>query len=188
MTEANILKLAKQGDVEALTSLMNSQLQLKNVVVQVTIKNGYFQVRLESLQIPEQESLVKYVRQEIIGLKSEYIQKVKVYGFQQGKSFHCWSQDLNLESQPKYTSLTLSQQLPSNILEKAKLPKNNHNINQPIVKIFSNHSQKALNPKIIAILAVIVTMSIYILKESNIFKGQVCIIQNNLQSASINCK
>lgn len=87
MTQANIFQLAKQGDVQAITSLMNSQLQLKDVIAKVTIKNGYLQVRLESLHIPDQQNLVNYVRQEIIGLKSEFIKKVKIYGFQQGKKF-----------------------------------------------------------------------------------------------------
>lgn len=187
MTKANIFQLAKQGDVQAITSLMNSQLQLKNVRAKVTIKNGYLQVRLESLQIPDQQNLVKYVRQEIMGLKSESIKKVKIYGFQQGKSVPCWSQNFNLELQTKYSSHTLSKQLSSNILAKTKYQENNININQSIFKIFFNHSQKVLKPKIIVI-AVLVILSLSILKENNILKRQTCILQRNLQGTKTNCK
>ncbi|MGJ5675683.1 MAG: hypothetical protein ACR9NN_19055 [Nostochopsis sp.] len=182
MTQANIFQLAKQGDVQAITSLMNSQLQLKDVIAKVTIKNGYLQVRLESLHIPDQQNLVNYVRQEIIGLKSEFIKKVKIYGFQQGKSFPCWSQNLNLESQPKYSSLALGKQLSSNVLQKTKYQENNININQYILKIFLNYSQKSLIP------IALVILSIYILKENNILKEPACFIQSNLQGANTNCK
>ncbi|MFB2772092.1 hypothetical protein ACE1AT_22815 [Pelatocladus sp. BLCC-F211] len=187
MTQANIFQLAKQGDVQAITSLMNSQLQLKNVIAKVTIKNGYLQVRLESLQIPDQQNLVKYVRQEIIGLKSESIKKVKIYGFQQGKSFPCWSQNLNLESKPKYSSSNLGKQLSSNFSENTKYQENNININQSIFQKTLNHYQKVINPKIIAI-AVLGILSIYLLKENNILKRQECILQRYLQAANTNCK
>lgn len=87
MTQVKIFELARQGDVQAITSLMNSQLQLKNVTAKVSIKNGYLRVRLESNQIPDKQNLVKYVRQEIIGLKSESIKKLKLMVFNKEKVF-----------------------------------------------------------------------------------------------------
>ncbi|MBD2434168.1 MULTISPECIES: hypothetical protein [Fischerella] len=186
MTQVKIFELARQGDVQAITSLMNSQLQLKNVIVKVSIKNGYLRVRLESNQIPDKQNLVKYVRQEIIGLRSESIKKVKVDGFQQGKSFPCWSQVLNLELQPKYTSLSSGKQPTSNVLVKAK-QLNNINVNKSIFKKTLSFSQKALSPKFIVIPLVFV--SIYLIGENYLFKKQGCIVQSNLQGKNTNhCK
>ncbi|WP_315791025.1 hypothetical protein [Fischerella sp. JS2] len=186
MTQVKIFELARQGDVQALTSLMNSQLQLKNVIAKVSIKNGYLRVRLESNQIPDKQNLVKYVRQEIIGLKSESIKKVKVDGFQQGKSFPCWSQVLNLELQQKCTAASLGKQPKSKVLIKTK-KFDNVSINKYILKPTLSLFQKELKPKFIFI--PLVFISIYLIGENYLFKKQGCIAQSNLQSKNINyCK
>jgi hypothetical protein len=97
MTQANILELCRQGNVQAIASLMSSQLQFKNVTVKVILNNDCLEVIFKSAQAPERENLVKYVRQEIIGLKITCIKKVKVYGFWEGNSSPLWSQEFNLE-------------------------------------------------------------------------------------------
>jgi hypothetical protein len=186
MTQVKIFELARQGDVQAITSLMNSQLQLKNVIVKVSIKNGYLRVRLESNQIPDKQNLVKYVRQEIIGLKSECIKKVKVDGFQQGKSFPCWSQVLNLELQQKYTSASLGKQPKSNVFVQTKKI-NNISLNKSILKQSLSFFPKALSPRFIVIPLVLI--SVYLIGENYLFKKQGCIAQSNLQVNNINhCK
>jgi hypothetical protein len=187
MTQANIFELARQGDVQAITSLMNSQLQLKNVIAKVSIKNGYLRVRLESNQIPDKQNLVKYVRQEMIGLRSESIKKVKVDGFQQGKSFRCWTQELNLELQQKYSSVSLEKQPTSNVLVKTKQQVKNISINKSILKQTLSFSHKALNPKIIVIALVLI--SVYIIRENYMFKKQGCVVQSYLQGTNTtHCK
>ncbi|WP_026733601.1 hypothetical protein [Fischerella sp. PCC 9605] len=170
MTQANILELAKQGDVKAIASLMNSQLQLKNVTVKVTLKNGCLRVILESTQVPDQQNLVKYVRQEIMGLRSETIKKVKVDGFQQGKNFAVWSQELNLELQQALTA-SLNKQ-SSNIEIKKFIFK------QQILSF----AKKLTGKQYIAI--AIVLIGIYIVGKNQIFQRQGCIIQSYLQGKS----
>ncbi len=186
MTQVKIFELARQGDVQAITSLMNSQLQLKNVTAKVSIKNGYLRVRLESNQIPDKQNLVKYVRQEIIGLKSESIKKVKVDGFQQGKSFPCWSQVLNLELQQKYTPASLGKQPTSNVLLETK-QLNNISLNKSNFKQMLSFFQTEFSLKFIII--PLVFISIYLIVENYLFKKEGCTAQSNLQDKKINyCK
>jgi hypothetical protein len=44
MTDFNILELAKQGNVEAIATLINNQLQAKGIIAKVALKNACLQV------------------------------------------------------------------------------------------------------------------------------------------------
>ncbi len=56
MTQPNLLELAKQGDAQAIASVINYLLKPKNITAKVVLKNNCLQVMLESVQVPEQES------------------------------------------------------------------------------------------------------------------------------------
>jgi hypothetical protein len=49
MSQQNILELAKQGDAQAIASLMNRQLQPKGITAKATIDNSCLQIMLLSL-------------------------------------------------------------------------------------------------------------------------------------------
>lgn len=61
MTQANILELAKQGDVKAIAALMNRQLQPKGITAKVAMNDSCLQIMLESDQLPDQQTLVAWV-------------------------------------------------------------------------------------------------------------------------------
>ena len=98
MTQPNLLKLAKQGDATAIASLMNRHLQPKGIIAKAILKDDCLQIMLESAQVPNQPTLVTFVRNWISKLGSESIKRVKVYGRQTGDEFPAWSQDFEAMS------------------------------------------------------------------------------------------
>ena len=96
MIQPNTVELAKQGDTEAIASLMNRHLQPKGITATVTLKDACLQVMLESLQVPNQQALVTFVHKGITSLGAESIEKVKVYWQQTGKVFPAWSEEFNV--------------------------------------------------------------------------------------------
>ncbi|WP_292731597.1 DUF4429 domain-containing protein [Nostoc sp. JL31] len=96
MTQPTLLELAKQGDAQAIASLMNRQLQPKGITVKVALKDACLQIMLESAQVPNQQALVAFIRKGITGLGAASIERVKVYGRQIGEEFPAWNQEFEL--------------------------------------------------------------------------------------------
>jgi hypothetical protein len=96
MTQPNILELAKQGDVDAIASLMNRHLHSKGITAKVAFKDAWLEVTLESAQVPNQQILVAFIRKGLTGLGAASIESVKIYGQQTGKKFPVWTKEFNL--------------------------------------------------------------------------------------------
>ncbi|MBD2509041.1 hypothetical protein H6G91_17395 [Nostoc muscorum FACHB-395] len=96
MTQPNILELAKQGDVDAIASLMNRHLHPKGITAKVAFKDAWLEVTLESAQVPNQQILVTFIRKGLTGLGAASIESVKIYGQQTGKKFPAWTKEFNL--------------------------------------------------------------------------------------------
>lgn len=99
MIQDNLLELAKQGDVQAIASLMNRSLQPKGITAKVALKEACLQVMLESAQVPNQQALIEFVRKGIKGLGVISIERVKVYGRQTGEEFPAWNQEFEVGEQ-----------------------------------------------------------------------------------------
>jgi hypothetical protein len=106
MTEPNLLKLAKKGNVKALTAILNQSLQPQNITAKVNRKDDYLQILLESAQTPDQEAMVSFIRKGLIKLEIESIQTVKVYGRKTGEESPAWSKKIELLSAPETPSIT----------------------------------------------------------------------------------
>ncbi|MGF1934845.1 MAG: hypothetical protein RM347_010640 [Nostoc sp. ChiQUE02] len=96
MTQPNILKLAKQGDTEAIASLMNRHLHPKGIAAKVAFQDACLEVILESTQVPNQQILVPFIRKGLTALGAASVEIVKVYGQQTGKEFPAWSKEFDL--------------------------------------------------------------------------------------------
>jgi hypothetical protein len=96
MTQPNILQLAKQGDVDAIASLMNRHLHPKGIAAKVAFQDAWLEVTLESAQVPNQQILVAFIRKGLTGLGAASIESVKIYGQQTGKKFPAWIKEFNL--------------------------------------------------------------------------------------------
>ena len=101
MPQQNVLELAKQGNVKAIATLMNRSLQPKGItVVKAAFKDNRFEILLESAQVPNQQTLVAFVRQRITRLRAAPIKQVKLYVRQIGEEFPAWSQEIEVAGQP----------------------------------------------------------------------------------------
>lgn len=117
MTQPNLLELAKQGDAQAIASLMNRQLQPKGITAKVTLKEACLQVMLESAQVPNRQALVAFIRKVITGLGAASIERAKIYGRQIGEEFPAWSDEFEVEFQKKLNSFPIKQSLDSDFYQ-----------------------------------------------------------------------
>lgn len=96
MVQTN-LQLAKQGDVKAITALMNRVLESKGITAKATLRDSCLQIILEANQLPHQNALVEFVTKGITSLEVESIKSVKIYGRQVGEEFPVWDTELLLK-------------------------------------------------------------------------------------------
>ncbi|MHC5757901.1 hypothetical protein [Nostoc sp.] len=114
MTQPNLLELAKQGDAQAIASVINYLFQPKGITAKVILKDGCLQIMLESFQVPEQESSVTFIRKLIVNLQATPIKYVKIYGKSKGQNSVAWIDYLYLTADNEETKKH------SSILELAK--------------------------------------------------------------------
>jgi hypothetical protein len=119
-TQPNLLELAKQGNAQAIATLINRQLQPKGITAKAALKDGCLQVMLESAQAPNQQALVAFVRKGITGLRAASIERVKVYGRLVGEEFPAWSEEFELAQPNPFDDLPAvhdreNQQTPQSI-------------------------------------------------------------------------
>jgi hypothetical protein len=136
--QPNLLELAKQGNAQAIATLINRQLQPKGITAKAAAKDTCLQVMLESVQVPNQQAFVEFIYEGITSLGAESIKSVKIYGRQAGEEFPAWSQKLDLESPPSLVLSTLSPSL-SSASPRGEENQNNSQIEEPIF------NQKALS-------------------------------------------
>ncbi|MFN5952824.1 MAG: DUF4429 domain-containing protein [Dolichospermum sp.] len=108
MSQDNLLALAKQGDVQAIASLMNRSLQPKGITAKVALKDACLQVMLESAQLSNQKALAEFVQKGIIALDIPSIERIKVYEKQIGDDFPAWSNEFELVRQAPTPFLSLN--------------------------------------------------------------------------------
>lgn len=116
-TQPNLLELAKQGNAQAIATLMNRQLQPKGITVKVSLSGDCLMVVAESIEPPEQLFLVDFIRKGMTNLKIEAIKRVVVRGQATGKTALAWREafDIHSDSLKKtiQTSSSTSSQAPT---------------------------------------------------------------------------
>lgn len=99
MTTQNILELAKQGNTQAITTLMNKALETKEITVQVSITGKSMTIIGESQANVEQSFFVDYVRQTIKELKLSTVKTVYIKGQITDTKNPIWTQIIDLEDE-----------------------------------------------------------------------------------------
>lgn len=97
MTELNCYELAKQGNPQAIASLLDSQLQSEGITTAVNLNGDCLDVILDAEQIPAPDRLVEFVRSKLTDLQPDSIRKVKIEGRQKGDIAVGWSQEFSLD-------------------------------------------------------------------------------------------
>lgn len=90
-TQPNLLALAKQGNAKAIAALINRQLQPKGITAKAAFKDGCLQVMVESVQVPNQQILVEFIRKAITNISPKSIKRVKIHGKQINTISPLWS-------------------------------------------------------------------------------------------------
>ncbi|MEA5570853.1 hypothetical protein [Calothrix sp. UHCC 0171] len=97
ITDSNILELAKQGDTNAINTLVYEWLGLTTITTKTNLKQDCLQIMLESTEVPEQQSVVRVIRDGLIPLSLKSVAKVKVLGRETGEDFPDWQEEFELK-------------------------------------------------------------------------------------------
>lgn len=99
MIQRNILELAKQGDTNAINTLVSQWLNLPRITPKTSFKQNCLQIMLESIEVPVQQLVVPLICDGLINLGIQSFKNVKIYGRVTGEDFPDWQQELELKVQ-----------------------------------------------------------------------------------------
>ncbi|AFZ12208.1 hypothetical protein Cri9333_1310 [Crinalium epipsammum PCC 9333] len=100
MTQPSLLELAKQGNPNAIATLLNRSLQTKGITTKATVKNGCLHILVESVNVPKQEAVVTFIHSAIDKLGIVSFEVVKISGRKTGEHIPAWSEDIELIEPP----------------------------------------------------------------------------------------
>ncbi|WP_448602647.1 pentapeptide repeat-containing protein [Thermoleptolyngbya sp.] len=98
MAQTNLLELAKQGDPQAIATLMNRSLQPRGMTASVNRQGNCLYVTLQAEQVPNRQVLTAFVQNGISNLGVSSIRLVKISGQRFGMADPAWTQDLQIDT------------------------------------------------------------------------------------------
>lgn len=99
MTQSDVLELAKQGNPQAIASLMNLVLQPKGVTVKASLQDRCLHILFSSEEPLSQATLVHFVRTGLTNLQPGPIEQVKLYGQKTGQKTPIWTDGFQIGRQ-----------------------------------------------------------------------------------------
>ncbi|MBE9177749.1 hypothetical protein IQ268_04035 [Oculatella sp. LEGE 06141] len=96
MTQPNLLELARQGDPQAIATLMNRSLQPRGMVATVARQGDRLQVALAADQVPNRQVLTTFVRNGINNLRPQFVRTVDIVAHQTGATEPSWMEALEI--------------------------------------------------------------------------------------------
>ncbi len=97
MIQLNILELAKQGDTNAINTLVSQWLNLPRITPKTSLKQNCLQIMLESIEVPVQQLVVPVICDGLINLGIQSLKNAKIYGRVTGEDLPDWQQEIELE-------------------------------------------------------------------------------------------
>lgn len=97
MTQQNILAAAKQGNPQAISALINRQLQPQGITAKAKLIEGCLQILVESATMPPQNEIVPYVVKGVRGLQVAAIKALVISGRRSGEDLPDWTERVDLE-------------------------------------------------------------------------------------------
>jgi tetratricopeptide (TPR) repeat protein len=95
----DLINLARKGDVQAITTLINNVTEPKSIATNVLITGDCLQLLFESQEAPKQEVMVTLAKKMLGSLKIDFVCRVKLYGRKQGDLFTVWEIEFEIEEQ-----------------------------------------------------------------------------------------
>ncbi|AVH64190.1 GUN4 domain-containing protein [Nostoc sp. 'Peltigera membranacea cyanobiont' N6] len=90
-----LLKMAKSGDIQSITIVINQCLKNQGIIAKVNLKDSCLRVMLEAQEAINQELIVPILINQLEKLTIESINKLIVYGKQTNEEFPGWHQEIN---------------------------------------------------------------------------------------------
>jgi DNA-directed RNA polymerase subunit RPC12/RpoP len=109
MSQQNLLDLAKQGDVGAISTLINRNLNPKGITAKISKSANCLRIMLEAQAVPTQSGMVNYLQSGVGKLAIAEIDTLQIFGRQTGDEVPAWSQTVEI-NQPVVQPLELAQQ------------------------------------------------------------------------------
>lgn len=98
MSNSNVTELARKGNPQAISALLNQSLQPFGVLAKALVKGNCLHILLEADPIPDQGEIVPLVTQEIAVLNLDAYPSLLVYGRQKGAKDPAWSETVDIAS------------------------------------------------------------------------------------------
>ena len=92
----NLKILARQGNIKAITALINQKLQSSKILAKISLKGNCLQIMLESIEVPDQKQMVSLLQTEVVKLEVEGVTSLKLYGKETGEDFPDWQAEVSL--------------------------------------------------------------------------------------------
>jgi protease PrsW len=124
--QPELLKLAQQGDPEAIARWLNRSLKPRGVTAKVLLRDDCLKVLLASPRPLEQQAFVQLLQQQIGDLGPASIKLVKVYSQQIGEGEPAWAQEFTPPAPPESTgnpALSAKSASPKSVSPKSASPK-----------------------------------------------------------------
>lgn len=98
MSQAFTLHRARQGDKQAIITLLNQSLNYKRTQIKdVIIEDNCLQLILKSRQVPNQHKLIPFLEDEVGSLEIKGIDKVRLIATVEGNDKSAWESEFNVQ-------------------------------------------------------------------------------------------
>jgi hypothetical protein len=101
MPQQNLIALAKQGNPEAISELINRSLKPKGILAKVDRKDDTLIIKIESSKALNQDSLIKFLHSGILKLEIGEINILEISGKQIEGKVPVWNQKIHLKPSVK---------------------------------------------------------------------------------------
>ncbi|NBD19038.1 MAG: tetratricopeptide repeat protein [Cyanobacteria bacterium] len=137
----SVEELAKQGDINAISSIISQTIKLEELSVKVSIKDQVLKIMLEAQELPDQEKMTSQIQKIIQELQIANIQIIQLYGKETSEDFPDWHQEIKLEKQDKVSSNQSQESAETESIKDI----DEIALSNEIYKILQNRAYEALN-------------------------------------------
>lgn len=98
MSQPNLIKLAQQGDANAIATLINQALDSQGVIAQATRRDRHLYILLESDPLPDQSSCIRVIQNGMLRLGTSILTLIIVTGQNRNQPSLNWTQTIALQT------------------------------------------------------------------------------------------
>ncbi|MFW6360068.1 MAG: CapA family protein, partial [Chroococcales cyanobacterium] len=133
MSQSNLIILAKQGQPNAIATLLNQQLQQFQITAKVTRQKNALYILLLAPQVPSQERFATLIQKGLTRLEMASIVSVRVYGRQLGKQHSAWYQDFRFPIPPHSGKHKLQSKTVTQTSGNREIAKSRNRVSSPVI-------------------------------------------------------